>query len=127
MRFARWRAGDAIRATPCHRRPQNPEEPLRSKDRDYERRRIGSPRFAIEKGHFAIRLTSSAIAARRHDLVTTDLIIIAMNLLEGDFSKYPKVIQATFGRVAGETIALRETWLVYHRLFMEDEGLTDLL
>src|SRR5438477_5145457 len=47
--------------------------------------------------------------------------------LDGDYSKYPRAMREAFARVAGETCALRETWLIYHRLFMDDDGLTELL
>ena len=47
--------------------------------------------------------------------------------LDGDYLKYPAVIRDTFSRIAGETCALRESWLIYHRLFMEDESLTELV
>jgi len=47
--------------------------------------------------------------------------------LEGDYSKYPEVIRDAFPRIAGETCQLRETWLIYHRLFMDDERLTQVM
>jgi len=47
--------------------------------------------------------------------------------LEGDYSNFPEAIRESFSRVAGETCALRETWLIYHRLFMDDERLTEVL
>jgi len=47
--------------------------------------------------------------------------------LDGDYSKYPAIIRGAFARVAGETCALRESWLIYHRLFMYDESLTELM
>src|ERR1043166_975485 len=47
--------------------------------------------------------------------------------LEGDYSKYPEVIRAPFSRIAGETCDLRQTWLIYHRLFMDNERLTDIM
>lgn len=52
---------------------------------------------------------------------------MAASTLDGDYSKYPKVIRGTFSRVAGETCDLRQTWLIYHRLFMDDERLTNVL
>ena len=48
-------------------------------------------------------------------------------ILDGEYSKYPPDIRDAFARVAGETCALREKWLIYHRFFMEDESLTNLL
>lgn len=47
--------------------------------------------------------------------------------LDGDYSKYPEVIRDTFSRIAGETCNFRQTWLIYHRLFMENERLTDVM
>src|SRR2546430_5067602 len=47
--------------------------------------------------------------------------------LEGDYNKYPATIREAFSRVAGETLALRETWAIYHRLFMEDERRTEIM
>src|SRR5438132_1119133 len=47
--------------------------------------------------------------------------------LEGDYSKYPEVTREAFSRIAGETCDLRQTWLIYHRLFMDDERLTQVM
>jgi AbiU2 len=47
--------------------------------------------------------------------------------LEGDYSKYPEVIREAFSRIAGETCELRQTWLIYHRLFMDNEHLTQVM
>lgn len=47
--------------------------------------------------------------------------------LEGDYSKYPEVIREAFSGIAGETCDLRQTWLIYHRLFMDDERLTQVM
>lgn len=47
--------------------------------------------------------------------------------LEGDYSKYPEPIREPFSRIAGETLDLRQAWLIYHRLFMDNERLTDVL
>ena len=47
--------------------------------------------------------------------------------LQGDYSKYPEVIRDAFSRIAGETCELRQTWLIYHRLFMDDERLTQIM
>jgi AbiU2 len=47
--------------------------------------------------------------------------------LDGDYSKYPAAIRDAFARVAGETCALQEKWLIYHRFFMEDKSLTNLV
>ena len=47
--------------------------------------------------------------------------------LGGDYSKYPPAIQATFPYVAGSVVELHQTWAVYHRLFMEDQALTELM
>ncbi len=47
--------------------------------------------------------------------------------LDGDYSKFPAIIRDAFAHVAGETCALRESWLIYHRLFMHDESLTELM
>jgi hypothetical protein len=45
--------------------------------------------------------------------------------LGGDYSKYPAAITGAFARVAGETCAMRESWLIYNRLFMQDEDFTE--
>jgi hypothetical protein len=47
--------------------------------------------------------------------------------LEGDYSKYPEIIRDAFSRIAGETCDLRQTWLIYRRLFMDDERLTQIM
>lgn len=47
--------------------------------------------------------------------------------LEGDYSRYPEVIRDAFSRIAGETCDLRQTWLIYYRLFMDDERLTQVM
>lgn len=52
---------------------------------------------------------------------------MAASTLDGDYSRYPEVIRGTFSRVAGETCDLRQTWLIYHHLFMDDERLTNVM
>jgi hypothetical protein len=47
--------------------------------------------------------------------------------LEGDYSKYPELIRGPFCRIAGETCELRQAWLIYYRLFMDDECLTSVM
>lgn len=47
--------------------------------------------------------------------------------LEGDYSKYPEAIKGTFPYVAGETCELRQAWSVYHRLFMDEQRLTEIM
>lgn len=45
----------------------------------------------------------------------------------GDYSRYPEVIRDSFPLIAGEVCELRQAWEVYHRLFMDDRGRTELL
>jgi hypothetical protein len=58
--------------------------------------------------------------------IEVELLLVATTL-EGDYSKYPEVIREVFSRIAGETCALREMWLIYHGLFMDDEILTKMM
>lgn len=47
--------------------------------------------------------------------------------LTGDFSKYPASIRGLFPHLAGETLQLREAWVVYAHLFMEKKEFTDIM
>ena len=47
--------------------------------------------------------------------------------LDGDYSRYPDAIKETLPYIAGEACELRQAWSVYHRLFMEDRRLTDVM
>lgn len=47
--------------------------------------------------------------------------------VQGDHSKYPDSIRKVFPMLSGETMELRQSYKVYSRLFMENQGLTTLM
>ena len=47
--------------------------------------------------------------------------------LDGDYSKFPSAIQDTLRYIAGETCELRQSYGVYHRLFMDDQRRTEAM
>jgi len=48
-------------------------------------------------------------------------------LMAGDYSRFPTSTRETFPYVLGEVCELRDTWEVYHRLFMHGDEVTSLM